>query len=384
MRLRNTLSTALFFGLVVLTGCGKGGEVRISGHFIGAAERPVYLEKVIPGESTPLLDTVMTNGKGEFDIRVKLPGGEPTLYNLRYEGAMVPLLLSPRERVSVMSLGDLDGYRVSGSPESELIWQLHGILSGGARSLDSLANLFRSAPEGERKESLRKEWQGKYYGIKRRHLSFIVENASSLAAVYALSQRLPGDDVLFGGDSDFVYYQMVADSVEWRYPNSRYVRALQRKIAEDAAARELVNRIEKEGIAEVNHPDIELPNMYGQRMKLSSLAGKVIVLDFWITTDTQSRLMNADMKELWNEYSDKGLAIYQVSLDTSKPLWVNAVQEQKLPWTTVCDFRGGQTAAARLYNVTAIPCNFIIDREGSIVGRNLYGDALEKKLRELL
>jgi alkyl hydroperoxide reductase subunit AhpC len=78
------------------------------------------------------------------------------------------------------------------------------------------------------------------------------------------------------------------------------------------------------------------------------------------------------------------LGIYQVSLDTSKPLWVNAVQEQKLPWTTVCDFRGEATAAVRLYNVAAVPCNFIIDREGNIVAKNLYGDALTKKLGELL
>jgi peroxiredoxin len=384
MRLRNTPATTLFLGLAVLTSCGKSDQGRISGQFIGAAESPVYLEKVIPGQATPAVDTIVTNAKGEFDITVTLPGGEPTLYNLRYGGDMVPLFVSPRERVSVMSLGDLEGYRVSGSPESELIWQLHGILSGGARSLDSLSVLFRSIPEGERKDNLRREWYDKYLNIKRRQLTFIVENAGSLAAVYALSQRLPGDDVLFGGDNDYVYYQMVADSVAQRYPTSRYVRALQREVAESAAARELAGRLEREGIAEVDYPDIDLPDMYGQRMKLSSLEGKVIVLDFWITTDTQSRLVNADMKELWGEYSDRGLAIYQVSLDTSKSQWINAVQEQKLPWTTVCDFRGEQTAAARLYNVTAIPCNFVFDREGNIVGRNLYGDALEKKLRELL
>ncbi len=386
MRLRD-IQAGLFLGmagLAVLTGCDKGGDARIRGHFIGAASRPVYLEKVMPGETAPAPDTIVTNDKGEFDFRVTLPGGEPTIYNLRYDGDMVPLLVSPRETVSVMSLGDLDGYRVSGSPESELVWRLHGILSGGAASLDSISNLYRSAPEGERRENLRKTWYDKYLNIKRRQLGFIVENASSLAAVYALYQRLPGDQVLFNGETDHVYFQMVADSVQRRYPDSRYVRALEREIAKGAAERDLANRLATEGIAELDYPDIDLPNMYGQRMRLSSLAGKVIVLDFWITTDTQSRLVNAEMKELWEEYSEEGLAIYQVSVDTSKPLWVNAVQEQKLPWTTVCDFRGEATSAVRLYNVATIPCNFIIDREGNIAGKNLYGDALAEKLRELL
>jgi peroxiredoxin len=375
-------------GLAVLagmTGCGKGDGARISGHFIGAAARPVYLERVIPGATAPVTDTIVTNDKGEFDFRVALPDGQPTIFNLRYDGDMVPLLVSPREKVNVLSLGDLDGYRVSGSPESELVWRLHGILSGGAAALDSIANLYnRSTPGSEYHERLRREWYEKYLSTKREHLGFIIGNASSLAAVYALYQRLPGDQVLFNGENDHVYYQMVADSVQRRYPDSRYVLALQREIERGEANRNLANRLATEGIAEINHPDIDLPNMYGQKVRLSSLAGKVIILDFWSSADTRSRLNNAELKELWEAHSDDGLAIYQVSVDTSKPLWVNAVQEQKLPWTTVCDFRGETTSAVRLYNVGAIPCNFIIDREGNIVAKNLYGDALAKKLAELL
>jgi peroxiredoxin len=124
--------------------------------------------------------------------------------------------------------------------------------------------------------------------------------------------------------------------------------------------------------------------MYGQKVKLSSLAGRVIVLDFWMATDAGGRLNNAEMKELWADYADSGLAIYQVSADTSRPLWVNAVQEQKLPWVSVCDFRGAETAAIRIYNVGSLPANFVIDRGGNIVGKNLFGDALRKKIETLL
>lgn len=371
-------------GTVALTACGSN-DARISGQLIGAAGRPVYLERVIPGAATPVLDTIATNDKGEFDFRVTLPDGQPTIYNLRYEDDMVPLLISPREKVNVMSMGDLDGYQVSGSPESELVWRLHGILSDGATALDEISNSYNlSTPNSEHQERIRKTWYDKYISIKRGQIGFIVENASSLAAVYALYQRLPGDKVLFNGDNDIVYYRMVADSVSRRYPESRYVKALEREITDWTAQRDFVNRIETEGVTELDYPDIDLPNMYGQRERMVSLAGNVIVLDFWITTDTRSRINNAEMKELWEAYSEKGIAIYQVSLDTSKPLWVNAVQEQKLPWTTVCDFRGEGTAAVMLYNVTAVPCNFVIDREGNIVAKNLYGEALKKKVEELI
>ncbi len=387
MKLRKIITTGLFGGLagtLGLAGC-CADDARLSGHFIGAAGRPVYLEAVIPGATTPQRDTIVTNDKGEFDFRVALPDGQPTIFNLRYEDDMVPLLIAPRERVNVMSLGDLDGYRVSGSPESELVWKLHGILTSGAAALDSISRRFDlTTPDEQLQTRIRKAYYEKYLNIKRRQIGFIVEHSSSLAAVYALYQRLPGDKVLFNGETDHVYFRMVADSVSRRYPDSRYVLALQREIAATEAERDLQRRLERDGVAELDYPDIDLPNMYGQRVRLSSLAGSVIVLDFWITTDTRGRLNNAEMKELWDDYSEKGLAVYQVSLDTSKPLWVNAVQEQKLPWTTVCDFRGAATPAAQIYNVTSVPRNIIIDREGNIAAQNLYGEALERKIRELL
>ena len=370
-------------GLVAFTACNSD-SARISGHFVGADRQTVYLERVVPGAAVPALDTVVTNDKGEFTFRVSLPDRQPAIFNLLYDGDKVPLLVSPRERVNVMSLGDLDGYRVSGSPESELVWKLHRILSDGAASLDTLSTRYNLSSDN--RERFRREWIDKYLSVKRQQIAFIVENSSSLAAVYALYQRLPNDDVLFNGDNDFIYYQMVADSVSKRYPDSRYVQALRRDIETRTAGRDLQNRLlgGDGGIAEIDYPEIELPDMYGQKIKLSSLAGSVIVLDFWSATDNRAALNNADMKELWTAHSDKGLAIYQVSLDTDRSLWVNAVQQQKLPWTTVCDFRGPATSGATLYNVSSLPANFVIDRQGVIVGKNLFGDALEKKIKELL
>ncbi len=387
MRLRSIATDSVLLGavLAVLAGCSKDDDARIKGHLIGAAGRPVYLERVIPGATTPYRDTVVTNDKGEFELRVTLPDGQPTIFNLRYEDDMVPLLISPREKVNVMSLGDLDGYRVSGSPESELVGELHRILSDGAAALDSISSRYNlSTPGSERQEAIRRAWGSKYLSIKRQHISFIVRNASSLAAVYALYQRLPDDQVLFNGETDHVYYQMVADSVQRSYPDSRYVKALEREIELRTSQRNFLNRLAEEGVPEVGYPDIDLPNMYGQKVQLSSFAGKVIVLDFWVSTDARSRVINAELKELWEAHSEEGLAIYQVSLDTSKPLWVNAVQEQKLPWTTVCDFNGEASPAARVYRITSVPDNLIIDREGNIAAKNLYGDALEKKIKELL
>ena len=374
-------------GLVAFAGCNSD-SARLSGHFIGAGSQPVYLERVVPGATVPQVDTVVTNDRGEFTFKVALPDRQPTIFNLKYGGEMVPLLISPRERVNVLSLGDLDGYRVSGSPESELVWQLHGILTKGAAKLDSLRNVFgitAIGPSGdERRAEINRNWFEEYLRVKRQQIGFIVENASSLAAIYALYQRLPGDDALSSGDNDFVYYRMVADSVRTRYPDSRYLAALDREVASREGQQALIDRINTEGIPEISFPEIDLPDMYGQRVKMSSMAGKVIVLDFWSASLEGAPINNAEMKEMWTELGGRGLAIYQVSLDTDRAAWVNAVQQQRLPWTTVCDFRGQNTQAVTLYNVGSIPANFVFDREGNLAGRNLYGDALHARIEELL
>ncbi len=388
MKLRDIVfGLAVFLGLAGFAGCNSD-SARLSGHFIGAGNQPVYLERVMPGAATPQVDTVVTNDRGEFTFRVALPDRQPTIFNLKYDGEMVPLLISPRERVNVLSLGDLDGYRVSGSPESELVWQLHGILTKGATRLDSLRNVFGITAIGPSGDELRarinRNWFEEYLRVKRQQIGFIVENSSSLAAIYALYQRLPGDDVLFSGDSDFVYYRMVADSVRTRYPQSRYLAALDREVAARESQQALVDKITTEGIAEIDFPEIDLPDMYGKRVKMSSMAGQVIVLDFWSASLEGAPVNNAEMKELWTEYSDRGLAIYQVSLDTDRAVWVNAVQQQRLPWTTVCDFRGQNTQPVALYNVGSIPANFVFDRQGNLAGRNLYGDALRARIEELL
>ncbi len=368
---------------VGLASCSRD-TAHVNGRFIGTAGQPVYLERITPAGSA-VVDSVATDTKGAFKFHIELPGGQPTIFNLRYEGSMVPLLVAPGERVSVVSVDDPGrGYRISGSRESELVWQLHQTLTNGAAALDSISALWAAAqPESQRRADLQRAYSRKYYDVKRSQIGFIVENASSLAAVYALYQRLPGDDVLFNGDSDHVYYRMVADSVSNRYPGSRYAEALERTAQEMADGRRLVNRLETEGIDEVDYPEIDLPDMYGKRQRLSELAGKVIVVDFWSAELPASNANNAEMKELWRRFADRGLAVYQVSLDTSRAVWVNAVQEQRLPWTTVCDLRGTATGPLRAWNVGSVPANFVIDRQGNIVAKNLYGEQLYETVSRL-
>ena len=123
--------------------------------------------------------------------------------------------------------------------------------------------------------------------------------------------------------------------------------------------------------------------MYGNEVALSSLEGNIVLVDFWSAEVGNSNAFNAELKEIYEEYESRGFRVYQVSADTSKSAWVTAVQEQQLPWISVCDFRGTASPMLHAYNVRKLPSNFLIDREGNIVAKDLYSTALAKRLAEM-
>ena len=369
-----------FLTAALLCGC-QSSKVKISGRFVGNDAREVYLEQLSP--LTPsIVDSAALSEDGSYEFRLREVPPTPVLYNLIYNNERIPLLLAGGDRVTVSSVGSVvRNYTVEGSPESDLLRQFYQSFVEGAQQLDAIAARF-AEPDltEERRQELASEYTSEYYRIRREQLRFIIENKSSLAAVYALYQRLPGDAYLFNGDSDVVYYRTVAEALEKSYPDSPYLQTLLAEITRMDARMSLSSRV-----TEASYPDLELMDIYGKKIRLSSLEGKVILLDFWSAELGTSNALNADLKELYHKYADApvGFEVYQVAIDTSKPLWITAVQEQQLPWISVSDLRGRGSAALGLYNVQKLPTNFLIDKTGTIVARDLYGKELEKKLDEL-
>ena len=374
---------------LVAFSCGQKNKAHISGTFSGISKDTIYLE-MLTTKGRTVVDSTVTNQQGNYRFTVSTPVAAPTFYNIVYKQSSIPVIVSPGEKVKVNSLCDLGrNYTVEGSDDSKLLKEFNTMYSNGVRSLDSLANLYsetRPTPDNDaRRTALLREYTQRYVKIKREHIAFIVKNASSMAAVYALYQRLPNDEALFNANDDRVYYRMVADSLADKYPASPHVIALLRdvKTQDDAAAlAQQVSRQQAE-TAGLNHPEITLQDMFGKDHKLSELKNKAILLTFWSVTDPKGPAMNNEMTELYKEFSGKGFDIYQVSLDSDKASWILAVQAQKLPWTNVIDPNGFTGLPAMSYNVAATPVNFLIDRRGNITGRNLQGAALRTRVAEL-
>lgn len=356
-------------------------KVKISGRFVGSDAKNIYLEQVTPLAQT-VIDSAVLADDGSYRFLMKQAARTPSLYNLFYDGERIPLFVAAGDRITVGAVGNVvRNYTVEGSAESELLRTFYQAFVTGAQRLDNIASQFaRAGLDEQERKALVKEYTAEYYRIRREQLRFIIENKSSLAAVYALYQRLPGDTHLFNGDSDVVYFRTVAEALEESYPRSPYLQALLGEIARMDARINLSSQI-----TEAKYPDLELADIYGRKIRLSSLQGKVVLLDFWSAELGNSNALNAELKETYRKYSDAptSFEVYQVSVDMSKPLWITAVQEQQLPWISVGDLRGKAAPALGLYNVQHLPANFLIDREGTIVAKDIYGKRLDAELEKL-
>ncbi len=376
---KSTVLLALSAALL-LCGC-RSSKVRISGRFVGNDAKTVYLEQVSPLAQS-VIDSTTLDKEGNYRLFLKTAPQSPALYHIIYNGERIPLFLAAGDRPTVSSVGNVvRNYTVEGSEESELLRRFYQPFVTGAQNLDKLAQRLSNAglTEADRK-ALLKEYTAEYYRIRREQLHFIIENKASLAAVYALYQRLPGDTYLFNGDSDVVYFRTVAEALEQSYPESPYLQSLLAEITRMDARINLSSNI-----IETSYPDLEMPDIYGKPIRLSSLAGKVVLLDFWSAELGNSNALNAELKEIYAKYAEANtpFEVYQVAIDTSKPLWITAVQEQRLPWISVSDLRGKASTSLGMYNVQKLPTNFLIDKEGTLVARDIYGKSLEAKLDEL-
>jgi peroxiredoxin len=129
--------------------------------------------------------------------------------------------------------------------------------------------------------------------------------------------------------------------------------------------------------------DFTLNDPSGNPVALSSFRGKILLIDFWASWCGPCRRENPNVVKLYNDFNDKGFEILGVSFDEDFNRWVGAIEDDQLTWPHVSDLQGWGSAAGKLYGINSIPATVLVDREGTIIAKNLRGEELRKKLEEL-
>ncbi len=130
--------------------------------------------------------------------------------------------------------------------------------------------------------------------------------------------------------------------------------------------------------------EIALPSLNGDTLKLSSLKGKIVLLDFWASWCGPCRSANKDIGKLYSKFKDKGFEVFSVSLDDNINAWEKAVKKDKITWQQVNDNGGWDARTARQWYIQALPTTFLIDKDGKLMAMDLTEKELENVLKDLL
>lgn len=364
------------FSLLLFVACDSGSNKTpgISGNIENGAGKNIELNH-IKNNSNVQLESVEIGEKGEFTFNEK--PGKFDFYTLAIGEDQIILLTDSTESIEIT--GNLDNllgtYDITGSEHSKVLRDYYAGSNDFRQELDSIQKTFQSVAQtgdAAKQQELVDAFEsvrGEYQEYQR---EFLMENSTSPACISILGELDP--------EENLDIYKKVQSGIRDQFSDHLYFSMLSNQIAEAEKRQASSAKLQPGNVA----PEIELDNPEGKTIPLSSLRGKVVLIDFWASWCKPCRRENPNVVKMYNELKDDGFEIYGVSLDRDKGKWVQAIKQDGLTWPQVSDLQFWNSAAAQLYNVSSIPHTVLVDREGKIIASGLRGQALEAKVKESL
>jgi len=359
----------LFFSLVILfTACNNSGKFYVTGNIADAEKKMLYFEKTGLVKDS-LIDSVKLGANGYFRFKSALEE-YPGLYKLKLEGQQLVLAVdSTTGKIEIKGkASDLITSEINGSVQSVEIQDLRKSVIKLQQEADGLNAAQNSADS----KAVLDTFIQHVTSHKKKVIDLIMKNPRSMSSYFALYQQVSGTYLFSPFDKeDRPFYSAVATAFTTYMPEFDRSKNLYNLVIA-AIQNEREGRLQKawqelQNTSAAGFIDIELKDAKGVARKLSSLTGKAVIIDFSAFETENNVAYTFELRDIYNKYSSQGLEIYQVSLDRNAMLWKKSVAN--LPWICVRDADG---SVANMYNVQSIPTLYLINKQGTIVGR--YGD----------
>lgn len=338
----------------------------INGSIAGVDAGKVYLQKIVDGKPVTVDSTDLKGGKFTFTGKMDMPDIRILRLNARDYFAQFFL---ENAKVNVAAKKDsLRATKVTGSPSQDVFQKYIDEMQKLSKEVMAIQQRYQSAMSSGNTAEADKakiDYQALMDNNQVYSKNFVKEHSNSVVAAYITLYQLAPE--ASDAELDSIVKSFPAEIAE-----SDYVKQLKQMIDERS----------KTAIGAVA-PDFTMNDQDGKPIQLSSLRGKVVLVDFWASWCAPCRQENPNVVKVYNEFHPKGFEILGVSLDRTKEDWLKAIADDKLTWMHVSDLQYWQNAAARLYGVNSIPMNFLLDKDGKIIAKGLRGADLEAKLKEI-
>lgn len=370
-----TITIAILLPILFM-GCSgnQGGGSSHDGYVINgtiknAGQNQVKLQYVKLNNATTI-DTATIKKDGSFQMKGYLDN--QGIYMLR-TGKRKRWLFYMNEKDKITLKANAQNpadYEVAGSKDAETFADFMQSMSQKQRAIQQKKRAFAKARKQKKSprelKRMRQEYAKAVKGVQNHVKSFADSTSNPIMAAFTAN--------MLNADQHFDFMSQIAEDLKEEMPNSPYTE----QFASQVEKKEALTKGKKA-------PDIEMTNPQGNKMALSDLRGKVVLVDFWASWCKPCRVENPNVVKTYKKYKDEGFTIFSVSLDKNKKKWKQAIQQDNLSWDYhVSDLKGWNNRAAQKYQVNSIPATFLVDREGKIIAKDLRGDKLEKKLAEVM
>ncbi len=372
---------------IALGACNSEPQFKVEGEVSGGSGKTLYLEASALEGIVPL-DSVKLKGSGSFTFKQARPAS-PEFYRLRIDEKVINFSIDSIETVQIKASFDdfATGYTVEGSPNCSKIKELTLKQMELQKNVTDLYQTMQGRRIGvdafeDSLTSLLKNYKD---DVK---IKYIFAAPNTAAAYFALFQKL-NDYLIFdplNSKEDVKCFAAVATSLNYYYPHADRSKNLYyiviKCMKNTRAPQQKVVDLPEEAVTETGVINISLRDMKGNVRKLSELKGKAVILDFTIYQSAMSASHNYMLRDLYDKYADKGLEIYQVSLDADEHYWKTIADN--LPWVCVRDGNGVYSSIATAYNVQNLPTIFLVNKNNELKTRSEAIKDLEAEVKALL